>query len=509
MNNHQVCKANQSDWELGGYHDDIKHSFSNYFSLLVSNVGVGILSFINTFLLTRVLGSEGYGALALFLAVSSGILAVGLNWTVESLARFGCEELVRTGKVNVVFWARLFLLVLNLIPIGLGCYILRHFINGYINVDRGACLIFVYSVGIAFLSQARYTLQAAKRIAQVGLLEVIGKAILSIGLSIAVATARMNLAGAIYVSVLAAYISTLAFFLFLSPRKLVPVRFDKMVVKDLLLFSWPVILGTASVFFSSGYLSVMIIRNFLSFTEVGVYYLASQLSGMIFQVPTVAYTVLLPMLVSFHVKGRKDLIDGYLTRILPNLVFLWSVVVCVVMFCSQYILPIAFGLEFRSAIAPFGVLLIANSLACVIIMGYGPIYSVYKLTLLGSLICMLSAMVNIAGNLILIPLFGIIGCALASLANNVTNVGLSMLLINRRLRIRNHRKVLFAISPVITAFLFWICFKRPFWGLVVLLIQYYYLIRRLKLFNRNDLATLGNINMPSPLKWLMMKIGRA
>ena len=509
MNNPPVYKDSfEKSGELRDYHYDIKHSFSNYFSLLASNVGVGILSFTNTFLLTRWLGAEGYGRLSLFLSISSGILVLGVNWTVESLARFGCEELVQTGKINAAFWARAFLLMLNLIPIALGCYILRHFINGYIKVDKWASwLILAYSVGMAFFFHMQYALQAAKRIAQVGLLQLIGKALLTIGLCIAVATAWMNVTGAIYVFVLAAYALTLAFFLLINPRKLVPVRLDKMVVKKLLLFSWPLLFGSLSGFFSSGYLDVIVIKHFLPLTEVGVYYLASQLSGMILQVPTVACTVLSPMLTTFHVKDRKDLIDRYLTRVLPNLVFLWSVVVCVIMFCSQYILPVAFGLGFRSAVAPFGVLLIANSLASVIFLGYGPMYSVYKMTLLGSLIGILSAMVNLAGNLVLIPLFGLIGCAVATLANYITTVGLGLLVINRRLMIRN-RKIFFAITPVITAFLFWIYFKQSFWGFVVLLIQCYYLIRRLRLFSRTDLAMLDDINMPSPLKRLIIKICR-
>jgi len=492
--------------ELKNYNYDIKHAFSNYIFLLFSNIALSVFSFINTFLVTRWLGSEGYGKLSLFLAVSSGIQILGINWTVDSLARFGCEELIQTDKINKAFWARSFLLILNLIPICVGCYIFRHFISGYIGLgERSYWFIIVYVVGMSIFSHFRYSLQAAKRIKQIGLFQLIEKAIIALGICVIVGLAWMRINNVICVFILAIYASTLAFLAMINIRILLPIKLHRSALRNQLIFSLPLLLGYYSGFLGVSYLDIIVLKHFLPLTEVGVYNLANQLSGLIVQVPGVAVPVFLSMLTTLYVNDRKDLIGAYLTRVLPDLAFLWSVAVCIIMFCGQYMIPIIFGDGFRPSVKPFCILLIAGVLSGTAFLGYSSMFSVCKMTLSRSLIVTVSATANFVGDVLLIPLFGITGCAVATIFNYGTSAMLTILVIDHHLNISN-RKIFFSITPVVTAFMFVVYFKQLFLGIIVLLIHCYFLIRLLRLLDYKNLTILDYINMPSSLRWLVMKI---
>src|SRR2546425_7969093 len=94
---------------------DLLHAPRNYLSLLIAQAFTSLLSLASVWLATRHLDPEGYGAVVAFIAAAQVVMLIGVNWTSISVARFGCEEFVQTGKIASTFWTRTIILAPNLL----------------------------------------------------------------------------------------------------------------------------------------------------------------------------------------------------------------------------------------------------------------------------------------------------------------------------------------------------------------------------------------------------------
>ena len=95
---------------------DIENAPRNYLWLVAAHGGTALFSFATVWLITRYLGSEGYGGVIAFVAASQ-LAQIFLNWSSTALARFGIEEFVETGKITRSFWARTSIFIPNLLLI--------------------------------------------------------------------------------------------------------------------------------------------------------------------------------------------------------------------------------------------------------------------------------------------------------------------------------------------------------------------------------------------------------
>src|SRR5437868_8454981 len=86
-------------------HWDLENALRNYSTLVAAQITVALFSFASVWLVTRHLGTEGYGGLVAVIAASQ-IAQIFVNWTCISLARYGVEEFVETGHITNSFWAR-------------------------------------------------------------------------------------------------------------------------------------------------------------------------------------------------------------------------------------------------------------------------------------------------------------------------------------------------------------------------------------------------------------------
>jgi O-antigen/teichoic acid export membrane protein len=102
-----ASERQSSDW-------DVKNAPKNYISLVFSQGGSVIFAFASVWLLTRVLGSDGYGSVVAIIAASQ-VAQVLVNWTSFSVVRFGVDEFVETQKIARTFWVRFAILAVNMV----------------------------------------------------------------------------------------------------------------------------------------------------------------------------------------------------------------------------------------------------------------------------------------------------------------------------------------------------------------------------------------------------------
>lgn len=84
----------------------VKDSFWDYSGLLFSNLTLIPLRALAAVMTAWVLGTEGYGTLALYTSVVSLAHLLTSTWSVASVQRFGRQEYDRRSKINHTFWAR-------------------------------------------------------------------------------------------------------------------------------------------------------------------------------------------------------------------------------------------------------------------------------------------------------------------------------------------------------------------------------------------------------------------
>ena len=92
---------------------DISNAPRNYIWLVIYQVGSALFSFGAVWLITRNLGSEGYGGIVAIIAASQ-VAQVFVNWSSLAVVRFGVDEFIETAKIARAFWTRLIILLVNL-----------------------------------------------------------------------------------------------------------------------------------------------------------------------------------------------------------------------------------------------------------------------------------------------------------------------------------------------------------------------------------------------------------
>ena len=188
-------------------------------------------------------------------------------------------------------------------------------------------------------------------------------------------------------------------------------RFSKVVARYLLLESWPFWLGHGALLFYMRIDQVMI-RHYLTDADVGIYSVAVRLAEMFFFVPVVIFTALLPALLRSYERSQSEFwrrmecfFSAMFFLAIPAVALLWL--------GSLLVVPL-YGAEYAGA-APilrlYGFTLIlhftAQPLNVWFVSGGRQRYAlVYTLLIAGA---------NVALNAVLIPRFGVVGAAWATI----------------------------------------------------------------------------------------------
>ena len=163
----------------------VKSSFWDYSSLVSSKFASFPLQILTVSIATRILGTEGYGTLALFLLISQLVFLFGVNWTSASVMRYGREEYVKEHKINKIFWGRNLIVLPSLIILFGGLILFKNRILNYIGMPQsGMWFLFLYIAGITLLNYVQYIQQAVGQLRLYALSNIAEKLLSAIGLLI-------------------------------------------------------------------------------------------------------------------------------------------------------------------------------------------------------------------------------------------------------------------------------------------------------------------------------------
>jgi O-antigen/teichoic acid export membrane protein len=384
-------------------------------------------------LVTRLLGPGGYGRLAAIFAASQLVGQVLVHWTAVSLFRYGCEEFLRTGRVASAFWSRLLVVGLCLlVAIGVSPLWLP-LLGGMLRISPGSYpLVLTHLIVTALWIHVQHTLQAAKLPRMQGFLLAMERAQITIIL-VALAVSHTGSLLSVTLSYIIAPLTALMIGLWRLRGLLGPViPWNPALLKRMLAFSSPLIPASIFGYFASHYLDAFFITHFLTVSDLGLYSLVYQVAGTAMQLPLLAGSLVLPLFITLGPERQDRHSARFLRNVLPLLTLVWSTGCALAAPVGTWLLPMIFGGPFREAAQLLWPMMAMSALAGPVLMGYFPLSSALSTTRVIAANAALSAGINVVLNALLIPTFGLMGCAWATVVAYIASMAMTAHLVERR-----------------------------------------------------------------------------
>jgi O-antigen/teichoic acid export membrane protein len=237
---------------------------------------------------------------------------------------------------------------------------------------------------------------------------------------------------------------------FWALRKLIfPISgIDGTLLRPMLKFSLPILPASLLGYMSTNYLDAFFITHYLSGAHLGVYAVVYLISGTSLQLPLLVGTVLIPLFITLQIDGTDDRARRFMLNGLPLLTLLWGIACSCVAAFGSYIFPQIFGDQFREMGRLLWPLMAAAALAGPFLMGYAPFSHSKSVTYIAMLAAIAAALVNVSLNFLLIPRFGLVGCAWATTIAFALHLVVVIVLVHSRLLSGRSWTLLAVLPPV-------------------------------------------------------------
>ena len=401
------AERQSADW-------DISNAPKNYISLVLTQGGSAFFSFASIWLITKYLGSEGYGSIVAVVAASQ-VAQVLIGWTSIAVVRFGVDEFIETGKIARVFWLRLIILLANTLLAFLTVKLWFPPLAEWLNLAPGVFWLVIAHFTITPLwIHLQYSFQALKMPRLQGALMTLERALIFTGLLVVFSMNNLNPFSALICYTTVPLLMTVGSFLYL--RKYLFARFpvDAQFVKKIIAYSAPLLPFSLVGYFSGGYIDAVFVSKFLSTRDLGIYSVATQINGIALQLPTLANSLLIPLFITLHKEDGMQKTDKYFRHILPTMILLWSFFCISLTFAGYFFIPLILGAEFAESVLPLWILAAASVMGLPILIGYSALAHAASATYITLFAAIFSGAANITFNFLLIPKYGMAGCAWAT-----------------------------------------------------------------------------------------------
>jgi O-antigen/teichoic acid export membrane protein len=204
-------------------------------------------------------------------------------------------------------------------------------------------------------------------------------------------------------------------------------------------------------YMSTNYLDAFFITHYLSGAHLGVYAVVYLISGTSLQLPLLVGSVLIPLFITLQIDGSDERARRFMLNGLPLLTLMWGVACSLVAAVGSYIFPQIFGGQFREMGKLLWPLMAAAALAGPLLMGYAPYSHSKSVTYIAMLAAIVAALVNVSLNFLLIPRFGLVGCAWATTIAFALHLVVVIVLVHWRLLSGRSWTLLAVLPPVVGA----------------------------------------------------------
>ncbi len=189
-------------------------------------------------------------------------------------------------------------------------------------------------------------------------------------------------------------------------------KFNVQDAKEMLISCWPMVISTVAILVYMRIDQIMI-RHFLGLHEVGIYSAAAKLFDAWFLLPYTLTISLLPILSKLK-KENSPLYRVRTTQFFSALIWMCLLVAIFTTFTSEYIITLSFGSDYIDA-APVLIILMWTAVFSALGSISARYMSVERMEKKIAMRTISAAILNVILNIFLIPIYGIIGAAIATL----------------------------------------------------------------------------------------------
>jgi len=226
-------------------------------------------------------------------------------------------------------------------------------------------------------------------------------------------------------------------------------RCDRSHFTGLLSFSiWTFLSSGGLLIFT--YADTILIGIFMTEADVGIYRVAFQLTSVASFMVIALHTVLFPRISKWHAENELKKIENSLTQAFTYSLFLAVPVAAGGIILSDKLLYFLYGAVFEVGVPALIILLFAQTANIFMYLQTMCLNAMDK-PRTSFYITAVSAVVNIILNVLLIPIFGISGAAVASLITMMMNAGLSYVMLKSLVHVRINTKSI--LNLIIAAFI--------------------------------------------------------
>lgn len=443
---------------------DIRNAPKNYVSLLLFQVGSSVFAFGAVWLITQRLGSEGYGTIFAVIAASQ-IAQIFTNWTTVAVVRFGVVEFVESAAIARTFWSRLAILAINLIlMLGIASIWFPPLADWLRLSPKAIWLVLIHFAVTAFWLHVQMGLQAAKMLRAQGMLQMVERLLILVGIAALYLIDAIDLKSAVICYIAAPAMMILAGMFQLRPYIFRRFSLDFGFFRKIIVYSLPLLPFSMVAYLSGNYVDAVFISKFLSTSDLGVYSIATQVNGIAMQFPTLANTILFPLFLTQQAEASNERSFFFFRHILPSIILLWGVTCAALAFAGSILVPTVFGAKFVGATQPMWILLASSAFFVPIAVGYAALANATSATYMSLVASIFSGVVNIGANIYLIPRYGMIGCAWATLLAFSTSAAVFAVLLNRASKVP-YSWIFLAFLPSVVGSVIISTFASPVWAL--------------------------------------------
>ena len=411
---------------------------------LIVITGVGFLS---TMYFAHVLGPAVYGAYSLFMAYFFVFNLIGEGGLSHAAVKRISEGIEQNQYFSAYSFMRVCLCILTLI-------ILFLFRDSFIDLNSTGLFPFLYLAVFVtcfnnIFSTAVYGLQKVGIQQTASMLSEIARILIQV-LAVFLGFAAFGLVGGLISGFVVGGLLCIPF------NSLRPEKFSKSHVIGLFTFSvWIFLSSVGSTIF--GYTDRILIGYFMTNTEVGIYSIVFQFTAAATFTTLALQTTLYPKFSNMSATGTLNKISPLLSRAFTYSLIL-AVPVCIGgWLLGERLLYFFYGADFSSGAPVLSIILAVQIFNVFMFLQTMTLNAINK-PKLAFYVTAIAATLNVILNLILIPLFGIIGAALATLFTMGLNAALAYIALKKYVPVHLERKptqhilaaaVLMAISIIL------------------------------------------------------------
>jgi len=383
---------------------------SNFSWLLFEKIFRYVLGLVVSVWLARYLGPENFGMLNYVIAYISFFIGLSSLGVPKILTR---DLVNQKDRVSTLLGSSILIMLLG----GIAAYILSIAVISFLRGNESTIVYLTLLIGIQLIFKStrsftcyfesivksKYQVYASSSAYfVVSLLKILailcGASLLTFGFLVSFEVIVASL--------------LLVFFYFMKSENRITLSIDRNECLRLLKDSYPLIFSTIVIALHLRVDQIMV-RDISGNEEAGIYAVAVRLTEIWYFLPLIIQSTLFPGLVKLHKSNKVDFRDE-MYRIISIFCVLSIIIALPVSVFSTFIITILFGADYISSAPVLAILIWA-----LLFVSYNVIRNAYlyieNLAKIHFAVVLLGLVVNIIGNLIVIPQYGAIGASVITL----------------------------------------------------------------------------------------------